>query len=79
MRKNGGNLARRTEVVSVMGIIAEDHHDVFFSYATIDNRLHDNWIKDFRDDLKTRVLIEMNANVQGFKDLDLDQIDFFID
>ena len=62
-----------------MGIIAEDHHDVFFSYATIDNRLHDNWIKDFRDDLKTRVLIEMNANVQGFKDLDLDQIDFFID
>ena len=62
-----------------MGIIAEDHHDVFFSYATIDNRLHDNWIKDFRDDLKTRVLIEMNANVQGFKNLDLDQIDFFID
>ena len=62
-----------------MGIIAEDHHDVFFSYATIDNRLHDNWIKDFRDDLKTRVLIEMNANVEGFKDLDLDQIDFFID
>ena len=62
-----------------MGIIAEDHHDVFFSYATIDNRLHDNWIKDFRDDLKTRVLIEMNANAQGFKNPDLDQIDFFID
>ena len=26
---------------------AEDHHDVFFSYATIDNRLHDNSIKIF--------------------------------
>jgi hypothetical protein len=60
-----------------MGIIAKDHHDVFFSYATIDNRFHDNWIKEFRDDLKTRVLVEMNA--QDFKDLDLDQIDFFID
>src|SRR5215204_1682565 len=60
-----------------MGIIAKDHHDVFFSYATIDNRFHDNWIKEFRDDLKTRVLVEINA--QDFKDIDLDQIDFFID
>jgi len=61
-----------------MGIISKDYHDVFFSYSTRDNGFHDNWIKDFRDDLRARVLVEMNAI--DFKVLvGLDEIDFFID
>src|SRR5262245_35445210 len=60
-----------------MGIIAKDQHDVFFSYATLDNELQSNWVKDFRDDLKKRVVLQLKSN--GFNDADLDQIDFFID
>ena len=60
-----------------MGIIAKDQHDVFFSYATLDNDLQSNWVKDFRDDLRKRVLLELKSG--PYQDIDLDQIDFFID
>jgi len=60
-----------------MGIIAKNQHDVFFSYATLDNDMQDNWVKDFREDLRRRVLLELRSG--SYKDLDLDQIDFFID
>jgi len=61
-----------------MGFIAKEQHDVFFSYATLDNELQSNWVKDFREDLKKRVLLELRV-MPGFKELDLDQLDFFID
>jgi hypothetical protein len=60
-----------------MGIIDKDQHDVFFSYATLDNELQSNWIKDFRDDLKKRVCLQLKTNES--KEVDLDHIDFFID
>src|SRR6266436_6252416 len=52
-----------------MGFIAKEQHDVFFSYATLDNDLQSNWVKDFREDLKTRVLLELKA-IPGFKELE---------
>ena len=60
-----------------MGIIDKDHHDVFFSYATLDNELQSDWVKNFHDDLKKRVRLELKSS--GFNDIDLDQIAFFID
>jgi hypothetical protein len=61
-----------------MGFVAKEQHDVFFSYATLDNDLQDNWVKNFREALKSRVLLELKA-MPDFKEIDRDQLDFFID
>ena len=59
-----------------MGVISPDKHDVFFSYATLDNRMYRGWIDKFRLDLKERVQISLEQ--KGYK-YDIDQFDFFID
>ena len=59
-----------------MGIINPDQHDVFISYASLDNALYRGWIKQFQTDLKERTHIELSD--EGHK-YDLDQLDFFFD
>jgi esterase/lipase superfamily enzyme len=58
-----------------MGLFEKDQHDVFFGFASGDNT--GNWIKDFCDDLKARVLVELNADAFN-DDFYLNRIDFFV-